>query len=62
MSEVEGAPGFTATDLNAHRGRQTIPEGAAAAVRLTHLPDDGPTEAFFSASNPEPGISERKLC
>ena len=26
--------GFTATDLNAHRGRQTIPEGAAAAVRL----------------------------
>jgi NAD(P)-dependent dehydrogenase (short-subunit alcohol dehydrogenase family) len=26
--------GFTATDLNAHRGRQTILEGAAAAVRL----------------------------
>jgi len=25
-------PGFTATDLNNHRGRQTIPEGAAAAI------------------------------
>jgi NAD(P)-dependent dehydrogenase (short-subunit alcohol dehydrogenase family) len=47
-------PGFTATDLNAHRGRQTIPEGAAAAVRLALLPNDGPTGGFFSASNPEP--------
>jgi len=47
-------PGFTATDLNAHRGLQTIPEGAAAAVRLALLPDDGPTGGFFSASHPEP--------
>jgi len=47
-------PGFTATDLNANRGRQTIPEGAAAAVRLALLPNDGPTGGFFSASNPEP--------
>jgi NAD(P)-dependent dehydrogenase (short-subunit alcohol dehydrogenase family) len=47
-------PGFTATDLNGHRGRQTIPEGAAAAVHLALLPDDGPTGGFFSASNPEP--------
>jgi NAD(P)-dependent dehydrogenase (short-subunit alcohol dehydrogenase family) len=47
-------PGFTATDLNAHRGRQTIPEGAAAVVRLSLLPDDGPTGGFFSASNREP--------
>jgi NAD(P)-dependent dehydrogenase (short-subunit alcohol dehydrogenase family) len=47
-------PGFTATDLNAHRGRQTTREGAAAAVRLALLPDDGPTGGFFSASNPEP--------
>jgi len=47
-------PGFTATDLNADRGHQTIPEGAAAAVRLALLPDDGPTGGFFSASNPEP--------
>ena len=47
-------PGFTATDLNANLGRQTIPEGAAAAVRLALLPNDGPTGGFFSASNPEP--------
>jgi NAD(P)-dependent dehydrogenase (short-subunit alcohol dehydrogenase family) len=47
-------PGFTATDLNAHRGRLTIPDGAAAAVRLALLPDDGPPGGFFSASHPEP--------
>jgi NAD(P)-dependent dehydrogenase (short-subunit alcohol dehydrogenase family) len=47
-------PGFTATDLNRHRGRQTIPEGAAAAVRLALLPDDGPTGGFFSAGHSEP--------
>ena len=26
-------PGYTATDLNEHRGRQTTPEGAAADPR-----------------------------
>ena len=36
-------PGYTATDLNRHRGRQTIPEGAAAVIRLALLPEDGPT-------------------
>jgi NAD(P)-dependent dehydrogenase (short-subunit alcohol dehydrogenase family) len=39
-------PGFTATDLNRHRGTQTIPEGASEAVRLALLPDDGPTGTF----------------
>ena len=47
-------PGYTATDLNGRRGRQTIPEGAAAAIRLALLPDDGPTGGFFNASNPLP--------
>ena len=47
-------PGFTAADLNAHRGRQTIPEGAAAAVHLALLPNDGPTGGFFSAIKAEP--------
>ena len=47
-------PGFTATDLNGHRGHQTIPQGAAAAIRLALLPDDGPTGSFFSASGEEP--------
>jgi hypothetical protein len=40
-------PGFTATDLNSHRGTQTIPEGAAEIIRLALLPDDGPTGTFF---------------
>jgi len=47
-------PGYTATDLNGHRGTQTIPQGAAAAVRLALLGDDGPTEGFFSAGRSEP--------
>ncbi len=40
------APGYTATALNDFRGTQTIPEGAAEAVRLALLPDDGPTGTF----------------
>ena len=47
-------PGFTATDLNGHRGTQTIPEGATAAVRLALLPDDGPTGGFFNSAGAEP--------
>jgi NAD(P)-dependent dehydrogenase (short-subunit alcohol dehydrogenase family) len=47
-------PGFTATDLNDHRGHQTVQQGAAAAVRLALLPNDGPTGGFFSAGGAEP--------
>jgi NAD(P)-dependent dehydrogenase (short-subunit alcohol dehydrogenase family) len=47
-------PGYTATDLNGHRGHQTVAEGAAAAIRLAMLPDDGPTGGFFSAAGPDP--------
>ncbi len=39
---------------NNHRCSQTIPEGAAAAIRLALLPDDGPTGGFFSASRVQP--------
>ena len=39
-------PGYTATDLNGHRGTQTIPEGAAEAIRLALLPEDGPTGTY----------------
>ncbi|MGD0296053.1 MAG: SDR family oxidoreductase [Bryobacteraceae bacterium] len=39
-------PGYTATDLNQHRGTQTIPEGAAEIIRLALLPNDGPTGTF----------------
>ena len=48
-------PGFTAADLNDHRGTQNVGEkGAAAAVRLALSPDDGPTGGLFSAGGPEP--------
>ena len=47
-------PGYTATDLNQRRGRQTIPQGAAVAIRLALLPDDGPTGGFFAMSHPQP--------
>jgi NAD(P)-dependent dehydrogenase (short-subunit alcohol dehydrogenase family) len=41
-------PGYTATDLNQHRGVQTIPEGAAQIIRMALIPDDGPTGTFSS--------------
>jgi NAD(P)-dependent dehydrogenase (short-subunit alcohol dehydrogenase family) len=40
-------PGFTATDLNGFRGVRTPAQGAAIAVHLATLPDDGPTGGFF---------------
>ena len=43
------APGYTATDLNQHRGTQSIPEGAAEIIRLALLPDNGPTGTFSNA-------------
>jgi NAD(P)-dependent dehydrogenase (short-subunit alcohol dehydrogenase family) len=42
-------PGYTATDLNQHRGTQSIPEGAVEIVRLALLPDNGPTGTFSNA-------------
>jgi NAD(P)-dependent dehydrogenase (short-subunit alcohol dehydrogenase family) len=47
-------PGFTATDLNGHRGHQSVEEGAAAVVALALLPDDGASGEFFSAAGTEP--------
>ncbi len=40
-------PGFVATDLNNFRGVRTPEQGAAIAIRLATLPDDGPTGGFF---------------
>jgi NAD(P)-dependent dehydrogenase (short-subunit alcohol dehydrogenase family) len=42
-----GCPGYTATDLNGFRGVRTPQQGAAIAIRLATLPDDGPSGAFF---------------
>jgi NAD(P)-dependent dehydrogenase (short-subunit alcohol dehydrogenase family) len=42
-------PGYTATDLNQHRGTQTIPEGASEIIRVALLADKRPTGTFSSA-------------
>jgi NAD(P)-dependent dehydrogenase (short-subunit alcohol dehydrogenase family) len=47
-------PGFTATDLNQHRGTQTVEEGASETVRLALLPSDGPSGGFFERTGPNP--------
>ena len=47
-------PGYTATDLNGHSGPQTIPEGAAEAVRLALLPVDGPSGGFSDTAGVVP--------
>jgi len=40
-------PGYVATDLNGFRGVRPPAEGAAIAIRLATLPDNGPTGGFF---------------
>jgi NAD(P)-dependent dehydrogenase (short-subunit alcohol dehydrogenase family) len=40
-------PGFVATDLNGFRGVRTPEQGAAIAIRLATLPDDGPSGGYF---------------
>lgn len=47
-------PGYTATDLNQHRGIQTIPEGAAEIIRLALLPYDGPSGTFSNTQGVVP--------
>ncbi len=49
-----GCPGFVSTDLNGHRGTRTPEEGAAIAIRLATLPDDGPTGTFSDDAGPIP--------
>ncbi|MGV9675553.1 SDR family NAD(P)-dependent oxidoreductase [Nocardia sp. NPDC003482] len=49
-----GCPGFTATDLNGFRGHRTPEQGAAIAIRLATLPDDGPTGGFFDDAGTVP--------
>jgi NAD(P)-dependent dehydrogenase (short-subunit alcohol dehydrogenase family) len=47
-------PGFTSTDLNNHRGAQTVTEGTDAIVHLATLPPDGPTGTFQDRHGPVP--------
>ncbi|MFC8358557.1 SDR family oxidoreductase [Streptomyces griseorubiginosus] len=47
-------PGYVATDLNGFSGTRTPEQGAAIAVRLATLPDDGPTGQMFDDSGVVP--------
>ncbi|BCK72586.1 dehydrogenase [Streptomyces libani subsp. rufus] len=47
-------PGYCATDLNGFRGFRTPEQGAAIALRLATLPDDGPTGSFFDDAGEVP--------
>ncbi|MCO8277019.1 SDR family NAD(P)-dependent oxidoreductase [Actinoplanes sp. TRM 88003] len=47
-----GCPGYVATDLNHFSGYRTPTQGAAIAIHLATLPDDGPTGAFFDDAGP----------
>jgi len=49
-----GCPGFVATDLNGHRGTRTPQQGAAIAIKLATLPDDGPTGTYSDDAGPIP--------
>ncbi len=48
------APGYTATDLNQHRGRRTVQQAAEIVVRLATLDADGPTGGCFDDDGPVP--------
>jgi len=41
------SPGYTATDLNQHRGTQTVEQGAKFIVKYATIGIDGPTGGFF---------------
>ncbi|GAA2167029.1 SDR family oxidoreductase [Glycomyces lechevalierae] len=41
-------PGLVATDFTGFFGPRTPEQGAAVAIRLATLPDDGPTGSFFN--------------
>lgn len=47
-------PGYTATDLNAHRGHKTVEQGAEVIVRLATISANGPTGGYFDEDGPLP--------
>ncbi|WP_246674161.1 SDR family NAD(P)-dependent oxidoreductase [Mesorhizobium sp. B4-1-1] len=48
------APGYTATDLNAHRGGRTVQQAAEIIVRLAMLEPGGPTGGYFDENGALP--------
>lgn len=47
-------PGLVATDFTGHMGDRTPEQGAAIAIQLATLPDDGPRGGFFNEAGPIP--------
>jgi len=47
-------PGYVATDFTGHNAPRTPDQGAAIALRLATLPDDGPRGGFFDDAGPIP--------
>ncbi|WP_019814210.1 SDR family oxidoreductase [Saccharomonospora saliphila] len=43
-----GCPGYVATEFTGFNGMRTPEQGAAIAIRLATLPDDGPRGGFFN--------------
>lgn len=41
------APGYTATDLNGHKGHRTVRQASEIILRLATLAADGPTGGYF---------------
>ncbi|MEZ2329450.1 SDR family oxidoreductase [Mesorhizobium sp. RCC_202] len=46
------APGYTATDLNAHKGGRTVQQAAGVIVHLATLEPGGPTGGYFDENGP----------
>jgi NAD(P)-dependent dehydrogenase (short-subunit alcohol dehydrogenase family) len=47
-------PGYTATDLNEHRGTQTAEQGASTIDRYALIGPDGPTGGLFDRNGAQP--------
>jgi NAD(P)-dependent dehydrogenase (short-subunit alcohol dehydrogenase family) len=47
-------PGYTATDLNAHRGTKTVEQGSEIIVKMAQLDSSGPTGTFVDGSGEVP--------
>jgi len=47
-------PGYTATDLNANTGHNTVEQGARIIVQLATADAGGPSGGFFDVNGPVP--------
>jgi NAD(P)-dependent dehydrogenase (short-subunit alcohol dehydrogenase family) len=47
-------PGYTATDLNGHRGTQSVEQGAEVIVRMAQVRPDGPSGTFVDVHGTAP--------